>query len=229
VIRAVWPHADEQTTDQQRRNLLARFGLVGDIVNQQVGALSGGERRRLGLAVLVTSGANLLLLDEPTNHLDLDSRETLETALEGFPGTVLLVSHDRALLDAVAGRTIAVEDHALRSYDGGWADLVATRDAEAALRSAPSATEPAAIRTAPKRTAGNRPKPPARSTLAQLEDRIDELEKVIAEVESQLADDWHNAELLETHRSARADLERLLARWESAAEESERTVRDAEG
>ena len=64
-----------------------------------VAALSGGERRRLALALVVASGANLLLLDEPTNHLDLESREALEAALDAFPGTVLLVSHDRALLD----------------------------------------------------------------------------------------------------------------------------------
>ena len=90
--------------------------------------LSGGERRRLALAVVVASGANLLVLDEPTNHLDLESREALEAALEAFPGTVLLVSHDRALLDAVAERTVAIEQRTLRSYDGGWADLVRARD-----------------------------------------------------------------------------------------------------
>src|SRR5881409_21730 len=90
-------------------------------------ALSGGERRRLALALVVASGANLLVLDEPTNHLDLESREALEAALEAFPGTVLLVSHDRALLDAVAERTLAIEDAAIRAYDGGWAELVARR------------------------------------------------------------------------------------------------------
>ena len=80
--------------------------------------LSGGERRRLALAIVVASGANFLVLDEPTNHLDLESREALEAALEAFPGTVLLVSHDRALLDAVAQRTMAI-GYGLRSYEGG--------------------------------------------------------------------------------------------------------------
>src|SRR5207247_5889019 len=93
-------------------------------------ALSGGERRRLALATVLASGANFLVLDEPTNHLDLESREALEAALEAFPGTVLLVSHDRALLDAVAERTLAIEDGALRSYDGGWADYVRRRAEE---------------------------------------------------------------------------------------------------
>src|SRR5437764_804394 len=83
---------------------------------------SGGERRRLALAHVVASGANLLLLDEPTNHLDLESRESLEAALEAFPGAVLLVTHDRALLDAVSGRLLAIEGVELVSYAGGWAE-----------------------------------------------------------------------------------------------------------
>src|SRR5213078_4023636 len=92
---------------------------------------SGGERRRLSLAILVQSSANLLVLDEPTNHLDVESREALEDALRAFPGTVLLVSHDRALLDAVGRRTIAIEDGELRSYDGGWAEYVRVREESA--------------------------------------------------------------------------------------------------
>ena len=96
-----------------------------------VSALSGGERRRLALALVVASGANLLLLDEPTNHLDLESREALEAALDAFPGTVLIVSHDRALLDAIADRTLAIEDGTIRSYEGGWAEYVAARDERA--------------------------------------------------------------------------------------------------
>ena len=120
----------------QAQMLLGRFLFSGwDAHMKQVRDLSGGEQRRLGLAILVTSGANFLVLDEPTNHLDLDSRETLEAALEGFPGTVLLVSHDRALIDAVAHRTAAIEDGTIRAYDGGWADLVRAREAR---RSRPS-------------------------------------------------------------------------------------------
>ena len=83
------------------QNLLGRFLFSGwETHEKPVAVLSGGERRRLALAVVVASGANLLVLDEPTNHLDLESREALESALETFPATVLLVSHDRALLDA---------------------------------------------------------------------------------------------------------------------------------
>ncbi len=109
----------------QAQQLLGRFLFSGwGEHEKQVSVLSGGERRRLSLAVVVASGANLLVLDEPTNHLDLESREALEAALDAFPGVILLVSHDRALLDAVAERTVAIEEKTLRSYDGGWADLV---------------------------------------------------------------------------------------------------------
>src|SRR4029079_1515144 len=102
--------------------LLGRFLFSGwEEHDKPVVALSGGERRRLALAHVVASGANFLVLDEPTNHLDLESRESLEAALEAFPGTVLLVSHDRALIDAVAERTLAVEDRTINGYEGGGA------------------------------------------------------------------------------------------------------------
>ena len=86
------------------RALLGRFLFSGEDAEKPLDGLSGGERRRLSLAILVNSGANLLILDEPTNHLDLESREALETALASFPGSLLLVSHDRALLDAIGSR-----------------------------------------------------------------------------------------------------------------------------
>ena len=85
--------------------LLGRFLFSGDQVEKPVSVLSGGERRRLALARIVVSGANLLVLDEPTNHLDIESREALEDALDSFPGTILFVSHDRALIEALATRT----------------------------------------------------------------------------------------------------------------------------
>src|SRR5207342_1087275 len=123
--------------------LLGRFLFSGwEAHEKPVAALSGGERRRLALAFVVASGANFLVLDEPTNHLDVESREALEAALEAFPGTALLVSHDRALLDAFADRTVAIEDGTIRSYDGGWADYVAARD-ERAKPDAPTPEKPA--------------------------------------------------------------------------------------
>src|SRR5690242_10110657 len=134
--------------------LLGRFLFSGwDEHEKPVVALSGGERRRLALAIVVASGANFLVLDEPTNHLDLESRESLEAALEAFPGTVLLVSHDRAVLDAVADRLLAVQERTIASYPGGWADYVRAQEAQDAPPPAPKAPKP----ERPKRPAKPRP------------------------------------------------------------------------
>ncbi|HEY2537696.1 MAG TPA: ATP-binding cassette domain-containing protein [Solirubrobacteraceae bacterium] len=115
-------------TPNKARALLGRFLFSGEEAEKPLAGLSGGERRRLSLAVLVHSGANVLILDEPTNHLDIESREALEDALRAFTGAILLVSHDRALLDAVGTRTVAVEERSLRSYTGGWPEYVRVRD-----------------------------------------------------------------------------------------------------
>jgi ATP-binding cassette, subfamily F, member 3 len=115
-------------TPNKARALLGGFLFSGEEAEKPLEGLSGGERRRLSLAVLVHSGANVLILDEPTNHLDIESREALEDALRAFQGAVLLVSHDRALLDAVGTRTVAVEARSLRSYTGGWPEYVRVRD-----------------------------------------------------------------------------------------------------
>ncbi len=120
-------HATKLTPNKARA-LLGRFLFSGEEVDKPLAGLSGGERRRLSLAILVQSGANVLILDEPTNHLDIESREALEDALRAFPGAVLLVSHDRALLDAVGTRTVAVEEGTLRSYEGGWAEYARVRE-----------------------------------------------------------------------------------------------------
>jgi ATP-binding cassette, subfamily F, member 3 len=132
-------------TPGKARALLGRFLFSGEEAEKPLSGLSGGERRRLSLAVLVHSSANVLILDEPTNHLDLESREALEDALRGFPGALLLVSHDRALLDAVGTRTVAVEDHSLHSYTGGWPEYVRVRDERRAAGgvAAPASRPPA--------------------------------------------------------------------------------------
>src|SRR5207244_556038 len=146
--------------------------------------LSGGERRRLALAAVVASGANFLVLDEPTNHLDLESREALEAALEAFPGTLLLVSHDRALVDAVAERTLALEDSTVRSYDGGWAEYIRQRDERRAAAEAP--VEAAAK---PRRERVRReppPRPAAPSELEQIEQQIAVREEAVADLERRL-------------------------------------------
>src|SRR5205807_5634203 len=122
-------------TPGRARALLGRFLFSGEEAEKPLEGLSGGERRRLSLAILVRSGANVLILDEPTNHLDVESREALEDALRAFTGAVLLVSHDRALLAAVGTRTTAVDEGPLRSHAGGWPEYVRMREArEAASR-----------------------------------------------------------------------------------------------
>lgn len=138
--RTVLEAAVHQTglTPNEARALLGRFLFSGEEAEKPLEGLSGGERKRLGLAVLVASGANVLILDEPTNHLDLESREALEDALGDFEGALLLVTHDRALLDAVGTRTVAVEDFTLRSYVGGWAEYARLREE----RGDRTATEP---------------------------------------------------------------------------------------
>ncbi|HEX2044550.1 MAG TPA: ABC-F family ATP-binding cassette domain-containing protein [Gaiellaceae bacterium] len=192
--------------------LLGRFLFSGwEAHEKPVTALSGGERRRLALAVLVASGANFLLLDEPTNHLDLESREALEAALEAFPGTVLLVSHDRALLDAIAEKTFALEDGTLRAYDGGWADYVRAREARSAPAEVPTRKPP---RRTPPQPAQSGPDP-----VREIETRIEAQELLLARLEEKLSVDWGDADAIAAHRRAREELQALLARWEKLVDE----------
>jgi ATP-binding cassette, subfamily F, member 3 len=114
--------AGPQAREQELRNFLGQFRFEGDMVNQQVGTLSGGEKARLVLAMLVWQRPNLLLLDEPTNHLDLDTREALSMALNEFEGTVMLVSHDRALLREVCDEFWLVTAGGVRPFDGDLDD-----------------------------------------------------------------------------------------------------------
>lgn len=114
----------------QARDLLGRFLFSGDDAEKRIAVLSGGERARLALAELVLRGANLLLLDEPTTHLDLMSQEALEAALAAFPGTILLVTHDRYLAEALATQIWLVQG-GLWVYRGGYQDFRAARQAQA--------------------------------------------------------------------------------------------------
>ena len=206
----------------QAQNLLGKFLFSGYAEQEkQVSVLSGGERRRLALAAIVASGANFLVLDEPTNHLDLESREALEAALEAFPGSILLVSHDRALLDAVAERTVAVEGRTLRSYDGGWADLVQARAEEAA----PPPPPPALDGTPKPRASPTSGKAKAPTELEQVEKRITTLEQHVAQLEAKLAEDWTNMDTLTEYRTSRDELQELLGRWEVLFESVNSDVR----
>jgi len=106
---------------------LLRYLFTYQQISQKIGELSGGERSRLQLALLVLSGANFLLLDEPTNNLDIASAEVLEQALEEFVGTVLVISHDRYFLDRTVQRLLAIEDGQLVEYLGGYSDYLENR------------------------------------------------------------------------------------------------------
>jgi ATP-binding cassette subfamily F protein 3 len=200
-------------TPNQARALLGRFLFSGEDAEKPLAGLSGGERRRLSLAILVSSGANVLVLDEPTNHLDLESREALEDALRSFEGSLLLVTHDRALLDAVGTRTVAIEDRGLNTYLGGWPEYARIREERKARGESPSSAGPppsAAQRPAANRSRNGggdgsaRPaeapaKPPARAKpagpsknrkreQARLERAVEDAETALASLEEELAD-----------------------------------------
>jgi ATP-binding cassette, subfamily F, member 3 len=225
-------------TPNKARALLGRFLFSGEEAEKPMAGLSGGERRRLSLAVLVASGANVLILDEPTNHLDLDAREALEDALQAFDGAVLLVSHDRALLDAVGTRTVAFEDGRVRSYEGGWAEYARVReerrDAAAAAGAAAKQQRRAAARgerrmKAPPSGNGGARKPrtgPSKNEqrrIAELERDVERAETALRRLEDELADPamWSSPSRAERntarHEKARRAVERAYARWEEAS------------
>jgi ATP-binding cassette subfamily F protein 3 len=189
-------------TPNKARALLGRFLFSGAEAEKPLEGLSGGERRRLSLAILVNGTPrppNVLILDEPTNHLDIESREALEDALGAFPGALLLVSHDRALLEALGTRTVAVQERSLHSYLGGWQEYVQAREEGREPAQAPR-PEPASAGS------GNGDRPlepdarPARPAAAPepsknklreqqaAERAVEEAERAMADLEAQLAD-----------------------------------------
>jgi ATP-binding cassette subfamily F protein 3 len=164
------------------RGLLGSYLFSGDTIEKPIGTLSGGERGRVALAVLSLEGANVLLLDEPTNHLDLDSQEVLQDALADFEGTLLLVTHDRYLVDALATHVWAIEDNRIVAYEGNYSEFIAQRE-DAKLRAGAAAratTQPAKDKNktsiAPDKNEKQRQK------------RIAELEVAIAEHETRLSE-----------------------------------------
>jgi len=214
-------------TPNKARALLGRFLFSGEDAEKPMDGLSGGERRRLSLAILVASGANFLILDEPTNHLDLDAREALEDSLAGFDGSVLLVSHDRALLDAVGTRTFALEDRRLRSYQGGWAEYSRVREerreaeAEAAAQRKRGAR--AIRRNGKPRQAAAAPSKNRVRRIAELERAVESAEAELRRIEDELADPsaWSTPakshEATERHAAAKRAVEETYAAWEEQA------------
>ncbi len=213
-------------TGQKARGLLGAFLFSGSDAMKQLSDISGGEQRRLSLAILVSSGANVLILDEPTNHLDIESREALEDALLAFQGAVILVSHDRALLEAVGSRTLVVGDGELRSHPVGWATYQREADERRAAESAAaSASNGAAKKSAKAAKSNGAPKPPSKNALrkvGELEKEIEAAEASLRELEEELADPeaWsspgRSQRAGERHKEAKAELDRLYAEWEQA-------------
>jgi ATP-binding cassette subfamily F protein 3 len=221
-------------TPNQARALLGRFLFSGEDAEKPLDGLSGGERRRLSLAIVVSSGANVLILDEPTNHLDLESREALEDALHGFQGSILLVTHDRALLDAVGTRTVAIEDYGLNSYVGGWGEYARLREERkargesptSARPQAPPAPKPKAAKPA-KATSGNGAKPAPgpsknrRREQAKLERAVEDAEAALAALEDELADPkawatkYESAKSTARHTAAKRAVEEAYAELEA--------------
>jgi ATP-binding cassette subfamily F protein 3 len=217
-------------TPNKARALLGSFLFSGEEAEKPLEGLSGGERRRLSLAVLVHSGANVLILDEPTNHLDIESREALEDALRAFTGALLLVSHDRALLDAVGTRTVAIEQRSLRSYVGGWPEYVRVREERRAagepLDGAANG-KPKEVKTKPAPKPKAKPSEPSKNRLREqqkAERAVEEAETAMRTIEDELADPalwaskYEAAKAEARHTAAKRAVEDAYARLEALQE-----------
>ena len=219
---------------------LGRFGFTGDAVLREAGTLSGGERARVALAMTMLSGANLLIFDEPTNHLDVESIEALEDAIEEYGGTVILVSHDRALLRGLTTRTWILHDGRITDFPGGFAEWE-TVSAERAHAAAVAASESEALRRVKERKQTRRPDDmrrrdeesahrAAERAVAAAELEVAEWEGRVAALRGRLED----PDLYLTNEGAaragaigreleiaKAELDRVFARWEEATRRSE--------
>ncbi|MEQ1603644.1 MAG: ABC-F family ATP-binding cassette domain-containing protein [Pyrinomonadaceae bacterium] len=181
-LRRVAPMADNGTL----RGFLAKFLFVGEDVFKPVSALSGGEKGRLALAKLIYSQKNVLILDEPTNHLDIPSRESLETALEEYDGTIIVVSHDRFFLDKIANQMLAFEnDGTVATFDGNYTeyhDWKVERDAERKkLGDVPAQSRAATVGEISKTTTETS----ARNSILS-KNQINQLKKRISQIEAEI-------------------------------------------
>ena len=233
AIDAVWDQHPEET-EEAMRSYLARFAFRGDEVFAPIAGLSGGEKGRLTLAVVMRQRHNLLLLDEPTNHLDLDSREALEESLDEFPGSIVFVSHDRAFIDRLATRVLDIRGGRSRLFDGNYSD---TADARAERRRRPEAeaARPVAVeslRTPPRPAKRAQPTQDKEATrrkrrIDALEEKIAEQERRIEAIETRLWEEGLELGPVESHRLAsekaerKEELERLVEEWAKLSDEKE--------
>lgn len=204
------------------RAYLRRFLFSDERINERVDLLSGGERARLMLAKVLKTGGNLIVLDEPTNDLDLQSLRMLEEALAGFPGTILVVSHDRYFLDRICDQIIAFEDDGVRVTPGNFSYYLEKRQARenAARAQATAAAREVAAR---KKAAAQKAKPKKltmaeRKELEGMEDRILEAEGKVEELEARLVEVQSDYEEVPKVSAAldeaKLESEKLYARWE---------------
>ena len=216
LLQEVQHHAPKMH-EPKARSYLATFLFTGDDVFKEVGILSGGERGRLALACLALQGANLLLLDEPTNHLDLPSQEILQRILTEFTGTVLLVSHDRYLVDAVATQIWEVlpAEQALRTFEGGYSELKAAIAECEVNRSDQTQQKNKPSRPQRAKKAGDRV---SQKHLRNLEAHISRLEDQVAEVEKKLENPLDTSESIadlgRQYVELQDDLDKKWSEWE---------------
>ncbi|MES2368646.1 MAG: ATP-binding cassette domain-containing protein [Pseudomonadota bacterium] len=210
--------------EQDLRNFLGTFNFSGDMVKQAVGTMSGGEKARLVLCMIVWQRPNLLLLDEPTNHLDLATREALAMALNEFEGTVMLVSHDRALLRAVCDEFWLVTRGGVEPFDGDLDDyqrylLDEGKRLRESLKEAGKAAEPPKIEVPPvvaKRAAPSGKLKPLKQVLEKLDKSMAALQAEKAALEARLAGTLSVEDITETGRQLQHvndELEREEEKW----------------
>lgn len=222
ILKEVWS-ADSRLTPEQVRSFIGRFLFTGDDAFKPVSALSGGELSRVAIAKLILSGANVLLLDEPTNHLDIASREALEIALMAFGGSIIMISHDRVLINKLVTKLVIIENGVATVHLGNY-------DSYRMKTPTSPMAQPADVlkirQEAPQRRqkAGEKEVRKRRRQLKEMEEQIEQVEGLIEELESRFAKvpptEYKQAqELKSEYDGLKVDLAEMYAEWEHLSEE----------